>query len=97
VILSDNYYRSARSGRKQELDPLSKFECGKCFEGYDDLQAFGDHVCLGDNPVLARFRGVIRMGGFSVDLRKVVQETIRRHKVQWAIDTLEKGLRRTDR
>ncbi|MBV8164835.1 MAG: hypothetical protein JOZ91_11290 [Candidatus Eremiobacteraeota bacterium] len=78
------------------MGQLSKFLCGKCFEGYEGLQAFGDHLCLGDNPVLARLRGVIRMGGFSLDLRKVVQETIRRHKVRAAIDTLEDGLRRTD-
>jgi hypothetical protein len=75
---------------------LSKFKCGKCFQGYDDLQAFGDHVCPGENPFLAALGGVIGLGEYSIDLTKCVEESIQQSKVKRAIDSLEDGMRRPE-
>jgi hypothetical protein len=77
---------------------LSKFKCGKCFQGYEELQAFGDHVCTGENPMLAAFSsvGVLRLGAYSIDFTKCVEEAIKKNKVKLAIENLEDGMRRTD-
>jgi hypothetical protein len=74
---------------------LSKFKCGKCFQGYEELQAFGDHVCAGENPALAAFSavGVIRLGAYTVDLTKCVEEALRKTKINRAIEDLEDGMR----
>lgn len=75
---------------------LSKFKCGRCFQGYDDLQAFGDHLCAGENPFLASLGGVIRLGEYSIDLTTCLEEAVQQHKVQRAIENLEEGMRRFD-
>ena len=77
---------------------LSKFKCGKCFQGYGELQSVGDHVCVGENPALAAFSaiGVLRLGAYSIDLTKCVEEAVQKNKVNRAIENLEDGMRRPD-
>jgi hypothetical protein len=77
---------------------LSKFKCGKCFKGFEELQAFGDHACVGDNAFLAALGngGTINLGEFSIDLSACVEESIHQHKVKSAIENLENGFRRSD-
>jgi len=77
---------------------LSKFKCGKCFQGYEELQVFGDHVCAGENPVLAAFSavGVLRLGAYSIDFSKCVEEAVQKNKVERTIENLEDSMRRTD-
>lgn len=72
---------------------MSKYKCGRCFQGYDELQAFGDHLCPGENPFLAAL-GAIRLGEYSIDLSACVDEAVQQHKVKRAIDDLEDGMRR---
>lgn len=77
---------------------VSKFKCGKCFQGYDELQAFGDHPCPGDNAFLAAVSGIkIRMPGFTMDFTAVIAEALRRKNIESAIANLEKDIRQTDR
>jgi hypothetical protein len=80
----------------KKLKILSKFKCGRCFRGFDELHAFGDHVCPGENPFLAAFGGVIRLGEYSVDLVQCVEESAQQQKIKRAIENLEDGMRRTD-
>ena len=75
---------------------MSKYVCGRCHKGFDDLQLFGDHHCLGDNPILRAFGGVINLGEFSIDLEKAVEESLEKHRVESAVNELENGLRRGD-
>lgn len=75
---------------------LSRFKCGKCFQGYDELQAFGDHLCAGDNPILASLGPVLNLGWYSIDLTKCFEESVQRDKVEQAIEGLERGMRRSD-
>lgn len=76
---------------------MSKFKCGKCYRGFEELQAFGDHLCAGENPFLAALGGgVINLGEYSIDLAQSVEESLHQHKVKKAIDNLEDGIRRAD-
>lgn len=70
---------------------MSKYKCGKCFQGYDDLQEFGDHPCRGENPFLSL--GVMRLGAYSIDFRKLVEDAIEQDRVRRAIDDLENKIR----
>ena len=74
---------------------MSKYLCGRCHQGFDDLQVFGNHICLGDNPILAALSN-INLGEYSIDLRKVVEEAVEKVRIQKAVDSLEDGLRRGD-
>ena len=77
---------------------MSKFKCGKCFQGYEALQEFGDHICAGENPVLAAFSrvGVLSLGAYSIDFTKCVEEAVQKNKVERVIESLEDGMRGTD-
>jgi hypothetical protein len=75
---------------------VSKYKCGRCFQGYDELQAFGDHLCPGENPFLASLGGAIRLGEYSIDLAKCVEEAVQQDNVRRAIESLEDGMRHPD-
>jgi hypothetical protein len=79
------------------VERTSKFTCGKCFRGFDELQAFGDHLCAPENPFLAALGGgVINMGEYSIDLKAGAEEYVHQHKVQRTIKSLEDSIRRPD-
>lgn len=79
------------------VNPTSKFSCGKCFRGFDELQAFGDHLCAGENPFLAALGGgVINTGEYAIDLKAGAEEYMHQHRVQRTIKGLEDSIRQTD-
>jgi hypothetical protein len=73
---------------------VGKYKCGRCFQEFDELQAFGDHPCPGENPFLSL--GVIRLGAYSIDFRKLVEDAIEQDKVRRAIEDLEDEIRGTE-
>lgn len=75
---------------------MPKYKCGRCPFSSDDLQQFGAHPCVGDNPMVAALSGVISLPDFRIDLGKVVLEKIEEHKVKSAVDRLEDALRQGD-
>ena len=70
--------------------------CGKCHQGFDELQAFGDHACHGENQVLLRLRRVIDIGGCRVDFGAMIDNAVRKNDLRLAVEGLEDSLRRGD-
>jgi hypothetical protein len=75
---------------------MSKYVCGKCNKGFEDLQIFGGHTCIADNPALAAFGKVIRLGEYSIDFGATVEEAVEKQKVKATVQRLEDELRRGD-
>jgi len=75
---------------------MSKFVCGRCHEGFDDLQVFGDHPCPGFNPVVIALVNVIKLSEYPIDIKKTVNEAIERQRVNSAVHRLEDALKRGD-
>jgi hypothetical protein len=75
---------------------MSKYVCGRCHQGFDDLQVFGDHPCPGYNPVLAALCSVINLCEHPIDLSKIVHEAVEKQRVEAAVRKLEADLRRGD-
>lgn len=75
---------------------MNKYVCGRCHQGFDDLQIFGDHPCPGYNPVVAALCNVINLCEHSIDLPKTVKEAVERQRVEDAVRKLEDNLRRGD-
>ena len=73
---------------------MKKYECGRCSYSCDGLQEFGDHPCLGTNPVLASLSRVFYFPDFKIDLRAVVKESIQKARASLAVDRIEDALRR---
>jgi len=73
---------------------VRKYQCGRCPYGSDDLEEFGAHICVGANPMLAAFGGMISTPEFTIDLTMAVQEQIEQRRVQTAVDDIESALRR---
>lgn len=75
---------------------MSKYVCGRCRGGFDDLALFGEHACAGVNPMLAAFGNVINLHEFSIDLEAAVKDLEERHRIEAAVNNLEDHLRRGD-
>jgi len=75
---------------------MSKYVCGRCHQGFDDLQVFGDHPCPGNNPVLASLLRVCNLGEYSIDVARTVDDAVKRQRFKAAMRTLEDDLRRGD-
>jgi hypothetical protein len=75
---------------------MRKYVCGRCYKGYDDLGAFGDHGCTGFNPFLAALGGSINLPDFSIDLSETISQALEKHEIDSAISKLEGDLRRGD-
>jgi hypothetical protein len=73
---------------------LKKYECGRCSYSCDGLQEFGDHPCLGANPVLAALGRVFYFKDFKMDMMAVVKASIQKHRVRLAVDGIEDAVRR---
>jgi len=73
-----------------------KYLCGRCRQGFDDLQIFGDHPCPGENHVLDSLRRDINLGSCHVDLAQIVDEAVEKQQFNDAIEGLEDQLRRGD-
>lgn len=75
---------------------MSKYVCGKCNKGFEDLQLFGGHPCPGPNAALAAFGKVISLGEYSIDLNQTVDEVVEKQKIKATVQRLEDELRRGD-
>jgi len=75
---------------------MKKYVCGRCREGFDDLQVFGNHPCPGYNPVVAALCSVVNLREYSIDLTKTVEDAIEKQRVAAAVRKLEDDLRRGD-
>jgi hypothetical protein len=73
-----------------------KYLCGRCRQGFDDLEVFGEHPCPGENRALASLRRTFTIGGFRMDLAEMVDEAIEKQQLRDAVDGLEDHLRRGD-
>ena len=73
---------------------MSKYVCGRCYQGFDDLQLFGDHAC--HNPVVIALVNVIKLSEYPIDLRKTVEEAVENHRVKKTVKGLEDALKRGD-
>jgi len=75
---------------------MSKYVCGRCHQGFDDLQVFGDHPCPGYNPVVAALCNAINLHEYSIDASKIVKDAVEKQRVEAEVRKLEDRLRRGD-